>query len=911
MTTQSTLSPKRRRMPFSSVGAKITLILLALGAASAAIGILVTLVFDRVATDMDTLAQNKLPQLELSSSLIEAASQTKDAMAVVLLATGADQLATGAENIAAATAQLNESIALLPEEARGGFEEDAQNAASTLEALVVARKNAFRNKASIEARTAVLQQLSGRLQATLAELAAESYSSLKTRGEETMSSIDDTLIDLVENQFAMLQSLLEARSEVNLLSGTTLAIGTAREDAMRSTLKDIALASLGRLSEIIETVKANGSIELNMEAINMSVDTFQAAIGSGMYQTDADRQEVLRARIRINTELSTAVEDMVFVLSIAAEDAGIENREAIQGLLDNDVSFLNKLVEINSWISSFQVAALDVVVAPGIAETTAAAEKLQQAAKALKDYTDFNDGSLEGDLSVMIALASPKKGVPAFKTASLEADATAAKAATDTAEAVRQISQHATALGSASLVEIAAMAKEVSGDISVAQEQMQLALIASGVVLVLAMILTRVLVQRPLVKISATTERLAEGHLSPVSGFDRASEEIYRIARALSVFRDGLVEKEEMSKAVEAERQERMAEQEAAVSAIGSGLERLSKGDLTVRIDDDMSEGYAKLRDDFNQALDTLKTTVFEVVSASESIRNGATEISHSSDDLSRRTESQAATLEQTAAALDEMTASVKSAAKGATRVETIMAEAKTEAEESGYVVKNAVSAMTEIEDSARHISQIIGVIDDISFQTNLLALNAGVEAARAGEAGRGFAVVASEVRGLAQRSSDAAMEIKTLISDSSKQVEKGVDLVGKAGDALTSIFDRVNNISQMVSEIAVGAAEQSTGLNEINIGVTQLDQVTQQNAAMVEEATAASHLLNTDANKLSSLVAHFSIDTGALSQVSYDPEQAKEAPTPNAHFDSWDTPDIEMEPVKVSGGGDDIWQNF
>jgi methyl-accepting chemotaxis protein len=173
-------------------------------------------------------------------------------------------------------------------------------------------------------------------------------------------------------------------------------------------------------------------------------------------------------------------------------------------------------------------------------------------------------------------------------------------------------------------------------------------------------------------------------------------------------------------------------------------------------------------------------------------------------------------------------------------------------------VVQNAVAAMTEIEKSSEHISQIVGVIEDIAFQTNLLALNAGVEAARAGDAGKGFAVVASEVRALAQRSSEAAKEIKTLIRGSSQQVERGVDLVGKAGDALKHIVQRVAHISNLMSEMATGAAEQATGLNEINIGVTQLDQVTQQNAAMVEQATAASHNLNKDAERLTMLMERF-----------------------------------------------------
>ena len=201
-------------------------------------------------------------------------------------------------------------------------------------------------------------------------------------------------------------------------------------------------------------------------------------------------------------------------------------------------------------------------------------------------------------------------------------------------------------------------------------------------------------------------------------------------------------------------------------------------------------------------------------------------------------------------------------------------------------------------------------MIDDIAFQTNLLALNAGVEAARAGEAGRGFAVVASEVRALAQRSSDAAMEIKSLISDSAKQVEQGVDLVGKAGEALNSIVTRVDHISQLVSEMAVGSAEQSTGLGEINIGMTQLDQVTQQNAAMVEESTAASHLLNTDATKLSQLVAHFNIGGG------HQPKTAKvvEFEAPSAHGSDWDTePEVMPKAIAAndSHSSADVWQEF
>ena len=304
---------------------------------------------------------------------------------------------------------------------------------------------------------------------------------------------------------------------------------------------------------------------------------------------------------------------------------------------------------------------------------------------------------------------------------------------------------------------------------------------------------------------------------------------------------------------------------------------------------------------------------MLQVVESTTSISNGASEISQASEDLSRRTESQAATLEQTAAAIVELTASVKTSADGARNVENTVQKAREEAETSGEVVQNAVSAMGGIEESSNKISQIISVIDDIAFQTNLLALNAGVEAARAGDAGRGFAVVASEVRALAQRSSEAAMEIKALISESTSQVEQGVDLVGRAGEALHSIVGRVSHISQLISEMAEGAAEQSTGLSEVNIGMSQLDQVTQQNAAMVEEATAAGHTLNSDAVTLSELVARFQVGDSAFGSISTSQVSVhgwEEAY--GEHREDLGGPAAQSEQARFEGNAArELWQEF
>jgi methyl-accepting chemotaxis protein len=221
------------------------------------------------------------------------------------------------------------------------------------------------------------------------------------------------------------------------------------------------------------------------------------------------------------------------------------------------------------------------------------------------------------------------------------------------------------------------------------------------------------------------------------------------------------------------------------------------------------------------------------------------------SEDLSQRTVQQAASLEETAAALDEITATIRKTAEGANEARQLVAAAKTDAARSGEVVKETVAAMIGIEGSSRQISNIIGVIDEIAFQTNLLALNAGVEAARAGDAGRGFAVVATEVRTLAQRSATAAKEIKALISASSAQVATGVTLVGETGKALNRTLAQVEKINNLIVDIAASAREQATGLQQVNITMSQMDQVTQQNAAMVEQATASSNSLAMEAEAL------------------------------------------------------------
>ncbi|MBX4866858.1 HAMP domain-containing protein [Rhizobium bangladeshense] len=384
-------------------------------------------------------------------------------------------------------------------------------------------------------------------------------------------------------------------------------------------------------------------------------------------------------------------------------------------------------------------------------------------------------------------------------------------------------------------------------------------------------------IRRGIGAVRQSMQHIMNGDLAGDVPEKNRGDEIGEMARAADSFRLAAIEKRDLEAQTQTDRQRSDAEQRAreaaklaeaealnaAVTALGAGLTRLSGGDVTVTIEQPFRDELERLRLDFNQTTATLRKAMGDIAINSSSIEANSRQMRAAADDLAKRTEQQAASLEETSAALDQITATVRNATSRAEEVGHMVSHTRENTAKSDIVVGNAMAAMERIEGASREIGKIINVIDEIAFQTNLLALNAGVEAARAGEAGKGFAVVAQEVRELAGRAAGAAKDIKALIGKSGEEVKVGGELVTAAGEALRQIGEDVLRIDEHVKSIVTSAREQSVGLNEINTSISQMDQVTQKNAAMVEETNAASHTLAIDAENLTQLVKQFKTGEG------------------------------------------------
>jgi methyl-accepting chemotaxis protein len=542
----------------------------------------------------------------------------------------------------------------------------------------------------------------------------------------------------------------------------------------------------------------------------------------------------------------------------------------------------------------------------------------QGAEKAIRGFAEHSkrfSQDVRAALDVAKALESPdlvraltqaEKNILAFAAKSVES-ARLASAQVESPDGKLKFDQLASSVQAAldnTRSEVEAVRKRIESDRAMARSALDAlrartriaalaAMAALAATFALAYWMARRWVVQPLEWIAFTFSRLVEGDMN-YDVFEAGREdEIGRLGVTYRKFR--VIAKERLEAQAraagqqatidaerartDAERAALTAEQENFIETLAAGLSRLAERKLSFRITQEVPPAYERLKDDFNSALEKLEAALAKVTDGAGAISSSTAEIATAADDLSRRTEQQAASLEETAAALKEVMTAVDRNAEAAKRAQEIVESTRSQARNSGLIVQRATGAMARIEKSSTDIASIIGLIDEISFQTNLLALNAGVEAARAGEAGRGFAVVASEVRALAQRSAEAAREIKGLILSSKAEVGDGVELVISTGAALERIASDVVSISEMISRIASGAAEEAAAVRQINIAVGQMDQDTQRNAALVEETTAATHSLRQQADELAHSVGSFELRRSEKAGASQGLARARERP--------------------------------
>lgn len=901
-----------------SLATKVALLLAAMGVTTALAVIVAERVLEDTAGNLEVLTNERMQELTASDAVIGGVLQVKEATLNMLLASSTDELEARTVEARNATAGMGAAIDRLDADAGQAMSEGLSNVATAIAELQSARQEEFDRNAEFIQQLHEVHEIGDALADEISIISSTQIFELRSGGNDTIDEVDDGLELLVDGRFAALQLAYQLRAAGNLASGVSMGLSLAQDQGIQAILTDMAIESSTEMREILKDSEVFDYPIADPDVVHESVEIFEQLAANAQFFGAMGTDRVLQARTRLDRELLERIDEDAFSLVLEARQVSENNADAIEALLDGPVARIRDLGEMNSVVAAYVEAVLGIAVTEDSEALATAQERLTKQVYKLRAFVESQPVHISEHLMRLVDLGNTETGLAIVRGGALEANERAQAAVSGVVRGVSEIGEEAKGLAARTRQSIVASSNEVLGQVMLARAQFGRIQVAAVLLFAVAIVLGYILLVRPVLRLTATTERLAQGDLAEVSGFRRTGGEIARMANALSVFRNGLVEKERMEREAEAravreretaeaarkaeqqreelererelkaerearareaevareraqmqakteaERRARAAEQDSVVESLAASLRQLADGNLDIEIGEAFPAEYDRLRSDFNAAIVRLRETIAGIAASGSLVHNSSTEISSVSRDLSQRTERTAASLEKTSSSLAAMTNLVKDSAERSSVAMTAVDSARNSAETGREIVRATVEAMEGINASAAQIREVTKVIDDISFQTNLLALNAGVEAARAGEAGRGFAVVASEVRALAQRSAEAAGEIGDMIDQSGKHVEQGVQLVDKTRTALEDILESVTSASEHAREIATAAGEQATGISSINESIRDLDNVTQRNAAMFEETSAASVALEAEAHNLDAAVSGFRFNSAS-----------------------------------------------
>lgn len=901
-----------------SIAIKMAIAILTLAGTTAAAILISTSLISSITDEVETLVEDNLPPLDAAMQISDAVLKFKDATNALIASYSLIGFPTHQDNMNKAAQELREAAQAIPIEGHENLSLSVQALISDTRQLIAQKHLALTSSSDNFKLMAALNGLSHEVSGDLTEINKSASFRLMIATGEAIQATQIGVDALIDANMGGLATLYELKASAEHATSTTLAYAAIADPKNVAALAAKKL-SLKTIKDLERTVNRIGIINGDVPALAASkellghlndIHTTNGTVSS------QQRETLLQAQAKFADTAKTIIANDTQALDDAGQnflrgnDAIIKNLTTVKFAEIRSVDSLN--IAIKSALLKLQQGASSIN--PGYIQALQF-ELLQDREDIQKNLNLVADETADKVRQILSA-TDPETGALATRLQAINAQSSSRVKATHLIEEILTISHEVAEISYESLAAIDEAGSVVVSDAHNASATMSSISVIALFAVTAAFLMIHFTIVQPLKVVTQSTERLANGDMSDLKKTGGTQGEIARLMSALRVFRNNLLEKERMDAeaveraenerlaeiaavkrakeqeaeeqervrqtaereqelavaaerekekvraAAEAERTERHEEQTAIVKALADGLRRLAQGDISQTLDEDFPAGYEQLRSDFNDAVRSLKDVVSKLSDTSQTIHSNSKEISHAADDLSVRTERTASTLAESAAALTQLTVSVQSAADGAALANQTVKAAHQNAESTNLVVKDAMNAMDAISDSSSKISKIISVIDDIAFQTNLLALNAGVEAARAGEAGKGFAVVASEVRALAQRSSEAAHEINQLISDSGEEVKRGVSLVDRTGEALKSIVGDVTKIAGHMAEIETSATEQSAGISEINLAVADLDQATQQNAAMFEETTAASHSLTQEVSTLTAIVAQFKTDS-------------------------------------------------